>query len=97
MKRLLVLAGLCVAVLVSAPLAGASSNAVYYVSLGDSLAQGYQPIGGPASPDSPPGYNQGYADQLFKLTRSGYHQLREVKLGCGGETTTTMGLGGICS
>jgi lysophospholipase L1-like esterase len=76
--------------------APASSKATYYVSLGDSLAQGFQPIGGPPSPGSPPGYNQGYADQLFKLTRSRYTQLREVKLGCGGETTTTLRFGGIC-
>lgn len=77
--------------------APASSKATYYVSLGDSLAQGYQPIGGPPSPESPPGYNHGYADQLFKLTRGRYTQLREVKLGCGGETTTTLRFGGICS
>jgi len=79
------------------PGAPASSKATYYVSLGDSLAQGYQPIGGPPSPESPPGYNQGYADQLFKLARGRYQQLREVKLGCGGETTTTLRFGGICS
>ena len=74
------------------------SKATYYVSIGDSLAQGFQPIGGPLSPESPPGYNQGYADALFKLTRDRYPQLREVKLGCGGETTTTtLRFGGICS
>ena len=47
-------------------------------------------------PEAPPGYNQGYADQLFKLARDRYPQLREVKLGCGGETTTTFRFGGIC-
>ena len=76
--------------------APASGKATYYVSLGDSLAQGYQPTGGPFSPESPPGYNQGYTDQLFKLTRDRYVQLQEVKLGCGGETTTTLRFGGIC-
>jgi lysophospholipase L1-like esterase len=85
------------AALLLVPSAPASSKATYYVSLGDSLAQGYQPTGGPFSPDSPPGYNQGYADQLFKLTRADYEQLREVKLGCGGETTTTLRFGGICT
>lgn len=76
------------------PEAAASSKATYYLSLGDSLAQGGQPIGGPWSPSAPPGYNQGYADQLFKLTRDSYTQLREVKFGCGGETTTTLRFGG---
>ena len=85
------------AALLLVPGAPASSKATYYVSLGDSLAQGFQPTGGPPSPESPPGYNQGYADQLFKLTRGRYTQLREVKLGCGGETTTTLRFGGICS
>jgi lysophospholipase L1-like esterase len=92
-QRLLVLAAL-VAGLVLAPGASAEgSKATYYLALGDSLAQGYQPIGGPWSPLGFPGYNQGYADQLLKLVRDQYEQLRLVKLGCGGETTTTMILG----
>jgi lysophospholipase L1-like esterase len=62
----------------------------YYLSIGDSFAQGYQPIGGPSSPLGFPGYNQGYADQLLKLVRNRYDHLQLVKLGCGGETTTTM-------
>jgi lysophospholipase L1-like esterase len=79
----------------AAPAAGAatSSGARYYLSLGDSLAQGYQPIGGPWSPLGFPGYNHGYADQLLKLVHDRYEQLRLVKLGCGGETTTTMIVG----
>jgi len=89
--------GALVLALLAVPGAPASSKATYYLSLGDSLAQGFQPIGGPLSPESPPGYNQGYADQLFKLTRDRYEQLREVKLGCGGETTTTLRFGGICA
>jgi len=95
--RVSLLLALLAAALLVVPGAPASSKATYYVSLGDSLAQGFQPIGGPPSPESPPGYNQGYADQLFKLTRGRYKQLREVKLGCGGETTTTLRFGGICS
>jgi lysophospholipase L1-like esterase len=66
---------------------------MYYVSVGDSLAQGYQPIGGPPSPLGDDGYNQGYANQLFKAVRGRYEQLQLVKLGCGGETTLTMVLG----
>ena len=78
------------------PIAGAA-EATYYVSLGDSLAQGFQPIGGPQSREPFPGYNQGYADQLFRRLRSDYTQLREVKLGCGGESTVTFRTGGRCS
>ncbi len=73
------------------------SKATYYVSLGDSLAQGFQPIGGPVSRRASPGYNQGYADQLFKLVRGNYTQLREVKLGCGGESTVTFRTGALCT
>ena len=54
---------------------------------------GSQPIGGPWSSLGFPGYNQGYADQLLKLVRDRYEHLRLVKLGCGGETTTTMIIG----
>jgi lysophospholipase L1-like esterase len=68
-----------------------SERATYYVSVGDSLAQGFQPIGGPHTNSAAAGYDQGYADQLFKLARDGGgEQLRLVKLGCGGETTATM-------
>jgi lysophospholipase L1-like esterase len=98
MKFRLSLLAVLVVALVAIPVSPASSKATYYVSLRDSLAQGYQPIGGPfKSGNAPPGYNQGYADQLFRLTRDRYQQLREVKLGCGGETTTTLRFGGICA
>jgi lysophospholipase L1-like esterase len=94
MKRALLLAALAVAAtLMTAVSAGADTGVRYYLSLGDSYAQGYQPIGGPSSPLGFPGYNQGYADQLLKLARDRYEQLRLVKLGCGGETTTTMIVG----
>jgi lysophospholipase L1-like esterase len=76
---------------------GAPANAVYYLSLGDSLAEGAQPIGGPPTNTSDAGYNQGYADQLLKLVRDpSLGQLRLVKLGCGGESTFTMIFGGRC-
>jgi lysophospholipase L1-like esterase len=100
-KKWIAIVGLAVAAVLAfapraaaTPAAPASSKATYYLSLGDSLAQGVQPIGGPWSPSAPPGYNQGYADQLFKLARDRYPQLREVKLGCGAETTTTFRFGG---
>jgi lysophospholipase L1-like esterase len=68
-------------------------GAHYYVSLGDSLAAGQQPIG---DPDNMYRTNQGYADQLYRMARAHDRQLRHVKLGCPGETTATMMSGGIC-
>jgi lysophospholipase L1-like esterase len=94
MKSLLSLV-MAVATLVFAPDARADADSAthYYIALGDSLAQGYQPIGGPWSPLGFPGYNQGYPDQLLKLVRDRNEHLRLVKLACGGETTTTMIIG----
>jgi lysophospholipase L1-like esterase len=75
----------------TAPVDAASEPTSYYVSVGDSLAQGLQPIGGPHTNSAAAGYNQGYADQLLKLARDGGGEhLRLVKLGCGGESTATM-------
>jgi lysophospholipase L1-like esterase len=92
LAALLLTAALAVAAGGAAARAGvADTNVVhYYLSLGDSYAQGYQPLGGPPSPLGFPGFNQGYADQLLKLVRNRYDHLQLVKLGCGGETTTTM-------
>ena len=75
----------------SAVVDAGAAPVTYYLSLGDSLAQGYQPIGGPQSGSGVVGYNQGYADQLFKLARhDSWDHLQLVKLGCGGETTATL-------
>jgi len=64
----------------------------YYLSLGDSLAQGVQP-----SVKGDLATNQGYADDLYALLRIRQPGLSLVKLGCSGETTTTMMDGGICA
>src|SRR5215470_17574053 len=64
----------------------------YYLSLGDSLAQGVQPDLSGASVRT----RRGYADQLYTSLRSRRPGLRLVKLGCPGETTATMIHGGIC-
>ena len=67
---------------------------MYYLSLGDSLAAGQQPIG---DPDNGHRTNLGYADQLYEMALAKYPTLRHVKLGCtGGETTSTFIDGGIC-
>lgn len=76
----------------------------YYVSLGDSLAQGVQP----ATPPLPPGVSlgqsietdQGYVDDLFAHYGMQFPgNLQLVKLGCPGETTTSMltGVGSPCT
>lgn len=70
----------------------AAAQSPYYLALGDSLAIGLQPS---ASGDVPT--NQGYADDLYVVLRTRIAGLRLAKLGCGGETTTTMIHGGICS
>ena len=62
MKRSVVLFALAalVALAVAGGRASAASKATYYLSLGDSLAQGYQPIGGTRSSTViPTGYYQG--------------------------------------
>jgi lysophospholipase L1-like esterase len=63
----------------------------YYLSLGDSLAQGVQPDSTGASLPT----KQGYADQLARIARD-ERDLRLVKMGCPGETSATMINGGIC-
>ena len=81
----------------SAAAAGGSSAdkaKIYYLSVGDSLAAGVQPIG---NPDDLFRTNHGYAEQLLETARARYPKLSLEKLGCPGETTTTMIQGGICT
>jgi len=99
------LVALALAVLVTAAACGGSTPApqarprapaprpTYYVSLGDSLSQGVQPNAAGTSVPTP----QGYPNQLYAALRRTHPGLRLVKFGCGGETTTTMINGGICS
>src|SRR5260370_14265264 len=78
-----------------ATLAGAHVNAgpaSYYLALGDSLSQGVQPDAAGASVET----QRGYPDQLYAALRRSHPELRMVKLGCLGETTSTMINGGIC-
>jgi lysophospholipase L1-like esterase len=58
----------------------------YYLSLGDSLAQGMQPDTAGITRNT----NQGYADQLYALESRRIPRLKLVKLGCGGETTSSF-------
>jgi len=64
----------------------------YYLALGDSLARGIQPDSAGELVET----NQGYVDDLFAFYRLRVPGLRLAKLGCSGETTTTMITGGSC-
>jgi lysophospholipase L1-like esterase len=76
---------LSIALLLAVP-AGAAPPRRYYVSLGDSLAVGAQPA--PDGHDVPT--SQGYADAVARRLGASVPELRLAKLGCPGETTTTM-------
>ena len=73
--------------------ASSTTTASYYLSLGDSLAQGVQPNSSGTDVET----NEGYPNQLFAALRTANPTLKLVKLGCPGETTGTMINGGICS
>jgi lysophospholipase L1-like esterase len=83
-----------VAPAVAAPGASGSNAKKYYVSLGDSLAAGVQPIGDAANQFRT---TDGYAEQLLAIARADSPKLSLVKLGCPGETTVTLIDGGICT
>ena len=70
-----------------------AAGPTYYLALGDSLSRGIQPgrDGGLVETQ------QGYVDDLFAFYRVRHPGLRLAKLGCSGETTTTMIAGGSCS
>ncbi|GLF93352.1 SGNH/GDSL hydrolase family protein [Streptomyces yaizuensis] len=69
---------------------GAAAAPTYYVSLGDSLASGFQPDVGRDT-------DLGYADKLFAQLKQTDPDLRHIKLGCARETTTTLINGGFCT
>lgn len=66
--------------------APAAARTRYYLSLGDSLAQGMQPESAGITVNT----SEGYADQLFATERARIPGLKLVKLGCGGETTSSL-------
>src|SRR3954451_19677175 len=67
--------------------AAARAKPSYYVALGDSYAQGVQPIG-PNQADIDT--NKGFNDVVFKKLRKKHPGMKLVKLGCGGATTDSM-------
>jgi lysophospholipase L1-like esterase len=68
------------------------ASPIYYLSLGDSLSTGVQPIG---RPEVQFRTEDGYADQLRAIAVPRIPGLRVVKLGYPGESTTTMLDGGL--
>src|SRR6202023_4412714 len=77
----------CVAVLALLAVAPAdAARARYYLSLGDSLAPGTQPDAAGLTINT----DQGYADQLYAIEKAKISGLKLVKLGCGGESTTSF-------
>ena len=74
------------AALATLALAAPAGAARYYLSLGDSLAQGMQPGPGGLTVNT----DHGYADQLYASEKTRIAGLKLVKLGCGGETTTSF-------
>ena len=64
----------------------------YYLALGDSLSRGVQPDAAGASVET----QDGYPNQVYAALRPSHPTLKLVKLGCPGETTSTMINGGIC-
>ena len=64
----------------------------YYLALGDSLSRGVQPNAAGTSVVT----SSGYPDQVYAALRRSHPGLELVKLGCPGETTSTMISGGIC-
>jgi lysophospholipase L1-like esterase len=83
-RRLAILA--VSAALLALALIAPAEGARYYVALGDSLAQGMQPGASGITVNT----DQGYADQLYATEKPRIAGLKLVKLGCGGETTTSF-------
>src|SRR5215217_7536745 len=85
MKRVLsFVAVLAVLVFATGARADADSATHYYLALGDSLAASVQPNGD---------FSHGYAEQLYGSLLGRDPKLELVKLGCGGESTSSMRFG----
>ena len=74
-----------------APSAGAATTDVFYLDIGASVSVGVQPT--TTAPQGQP-TDRGYANRLVTLEATKGVTLRLTKLGCPGESTTTMITGG---
>ncbi len=90
-RRVSCAVGLALAVVASSQVAASAGEAptTYYLALGDSLSVGYQPIG-TSPPHSGVETNTGYVDDLYNQLKKKDKNLQLMKLGCSGETTTSM-------
>ncbi len=75
--------------LAAADEASDSQDATYYISLGDSLASGYQP-------DVDKDTDSSYTDQLYAQLKQRTPGLKHIRLGCTAETTESLISGGKC-
>jgi lysophospholipase L1-like esterase len=91
LRRIRLLCPLVVALGLVLP-AAASARTTWYVALGDSLARGVQPNAAGVSVLT----TAGYVDDLYATERTSHPGLRLKKLGCPGETSTSMIKGGSC-
>ena len=89
---LALLLGTGTAALAAPATASGAGGPAYYLSLGDSLAQGVQPTSSGVSVVT----DQGYVDDLYAAYRRQVPGLQLVKLGCPGESTDTMIRGRAC-
>ena len=94
--RLVIPAAICAAALAVPVAALADDSPVYYVALGDSLANGAQPAaaGELNGLHAANGTNRGYVDDLYAAERTKVPNLQLRNFGCGGESTQTMISGG---
>jgi lysophospholipase L1-like esterase len=79
-------AALALSIAVLAPAAAQAAKPKYYVALGDSLSVGVQPNSRGISVET----QHGYTNQLLAAKRRSIPGLRLIKLGCGGENTSSM-------
>jgi len=85
-RRIAVLIAVAAAAAAVPGVAAAAASPHYYLALGDSLSQGMQPNVKGVTVDT----DQGYANDIAQAEQARVRNLQLVKLGCGGETTTSM-------
>lgn len=74
-----------------------TTSPTYYLALGDSLSQGYEPVVSGGQIVSAGDTDRGYVDDLYTKLQAANPSLQLVKLGCSGETTGSMISGGVCT
>jgi len=90
LRRVVCAVGLALAIVASTQVVASAADAppTYLLSLGDSLAASYQPTD-PAQ-GTVTNTDDGYAEKLYASLKPTQPTLQLIKLGCPGETTTSM-------